>query len=234
MIKKMITLALATNIAAFAWPAHASLLTDPADIANSYVVNFDGVTHYGAANQVMITADTIQIGFSTEGGDGLLGEAPLGAWGLDSNGVWSLGKTFAGVDGDFTSGGAAASMTFDFGNAKVAQVGAFVNFSPDYSYDAGPFGTLPLPLYIAALDSLGNVIDSYELPTWTPGGTNDGAFYGFNHASADIAKFIISGPYAVADNLTFSTPIDEPTAFALALCALALLCYGRARADAHN
>ncbi|MGE3541381.1 MAG: PEP-CTERM sorting domain-containing protein [Candidatus Tectimicrobiota bacterium] len=210
--------------------ADADLITDPTLIPSPHVLTFDGVNLFGPAVKVPVGVGlTQEVRFSTLHGDGLLGEAPSGAWGLDSNGLWSLGKTFAGVDGDVAADGSVAIMLFDFAGKTVQHIGGFFNYSPDFTYDAGPFGFLPLPLYLAVLDAAGNVLEDQELPIFTPDAVNASVFYGFRRPSADIAQLVVSGPYAVVDDLTFSTPVPEPASLALLGLGLGVLSVCAAR-----
>lgn len=165
------------------------------------------------------------IGYSVQatssGGNLSLGEAPFGAWGLGSNGEWSLGKTFAGVDGGVDPQFGAASITFDFGPNKLAKVGAFLNYDPDFL----TFG-IPEVISIAAFDENGIELESWFLPIDTSADPiNGGAFYGIALDQALISKFVVYGPYAVVDDLTFAvaTEIPEPSTSALLATGLGLL-----------
>lgn len=154
---------------------------------------------------------------SSRGGGLSLGEPILGSWGLGSNGEWSLGKTFAGVDGGVDPVAGAASLVFDFG-APVFAAGGFLNYDPDF---LGPQG-VPEVLSIAAYDSGGAELESWFLPIWTPGGLNEGAFYGIALNEPLIARFVVFGPYAVIDDLTVA-PVPEPSTYALLLFGLVAL-----------
>lgn len=63
----------------------------------------------------------------------------------------------------------------------VHSVGAFMNYAPDPRYG---------PTYIDALDSSGNILESYELnssaPISTPYGVDAGASRGITRSTADI------------------------------------------------
>jgi hypothetical protein len=201
-------------------PAHAALITSPAELpgtAISITIGFDGPTGSNLSSPVDVGSGIL---FSTTGGPGSIGEAPLGAWSLGGNGLWSGGKTFAGVDGDFDGAGGPASMIFDLGGLLVRGVGGFMNFDPDFTY--GDPLSFPLPLYVAAYDASGALLEDYDVPVSTPNGFNDGAFYGIARIDADIARFVISGPYAVVDDLTVAA-IPEPSTYAMLLAGLGLL-----------
>lgn len=207
-------------VAIAAGPLHAALITSASDLANTSTFSFDTPAGSNLSSPVALGNG---VTFSTTGGPGSIGEAPLGAWSLGSNGFWSAGKTFAGVDGDFDDAGEAASMIFDFGDNPVSGVGGFLNFDPDFTY--GDPLSLPLPLYIAAYDAQGDLIEGHELPLFTPDGFNDGAFYGISVDAPEIAQFVISGPYAVVDDLTVAgdaVAIPEPATPALLLACVGL------------
>lgn len=155
---------------------------------------------------------------SSSGGNLSLGEAPLGAWGLGSNGEWSLGKTFAGVDGGVDEQTGAASITFDFGPNKWNKVGAFLNYDPDFL----TFG-IPEVISMDALDENGNVLESWFLPLIdTAGEVNGGAFYGIALDQPLISKLVIHGPYVVVDELIFAA-VPEPSTYALLAAGLSVL-----------
>jgi hypothetical protein len=76
-----------------------------------------------------------------------------------------------------------------------------------------------------ALEQNGAVLedDEFDLPLIaTPDGVNEGAFYGIGRETAEIAKFMIQGPYAVVDD-SFTTPVPEPSTYAMPLGILGLL-----------
>jgi hypothetical protein len=184
------------------------------------VIGFDGLVVLPSAPNGPVSAGS-GVSVSSVGGSLTLGEAFGGAWSLGDNGFWSLGKTFAGVDGGVDPLTGAASIRFEFASLQ-AQVGGFMNFDPGFE----TFG-IPEVLSFAAYDSGGNELESWFLPLdaiVTPGAFNGGEFYGIGRETADIASFVVFGPYAVIDDLTFTTtPIPEPSTYALLLAGLGLL-----------
>lgn len=204
-------------VAALAAPAaQAALVTE----LNGTVIGFDDLVvspaePYGPVEVGGGTGYSVLA--SAAGGNLALGEAPFGAWGLGSNGMWSLGKTFAGVDGGVDPLIGAASLTFEFATPVMA-VGAFLNYDPDFL----TFG-IPEIISIAVYDKDGVELEPMSfLPIYTgEDSLNDGAFYGIALSQPVISKFVVYGPYAVVDDLTFAVP--EPSTYALLLGGLALL-----------
>jgi hypothetical protein len=198
-----------------------------ADIVRSIsgtTIGFDGLVVLPSAPNGPVNAGS-GVTVSSVGGGLSLGEAPFpGAWDLGTNGFWSLGKTFAGVNGGVDPLAGAASLRFDFATPQ-AQVGGFMNFDPGFE----TFG-IPELLSFAAYDAGGNELESWFLPLDAivtppaPDDINFGQFYGIGRLSADIASFVVFGPYAVIDDLTFTTtPIPEPSTYAMLLAGLGLL-----------
>lgn len=227
MTIKSLGMACALALSAAVPSAYADLIIDASDLTpGALVQTFDDAAGYdNSASRVQIGQSlSVDLGVSALGGTLNFG-APYGAWSLGDNGEWT-GNAFAGVDGDFvdSSNGIAASLVFDFGDKTVSEVGALMNFDPGFVYGAG----LPLPLFIAAYDKLGNEVESHFLPVWTPAddfgnpALNTGMFFGIRSASANISRFEISGPYAVVDNVSFSAPVPEPQSWALALAGIAI------------
>jgi len=216
---KQLIAALALGIA-FVVPAHAAQIFSSADISGGLVQNFDDAGSYDTSGSRVQIGNSlgVDLGLSSAGGPSIF-SAP--AWTLSGNGEWSLGKTFVGVDGAFQdeASGIAASLFFDFGAKTVQSVGAFLNYDPSFTYGLG----FPLPLYIAAYDALGALIEDAWINIDTPNALNDGLFFGLDVGSAIISKFEISAPYAVVDDFTFSNPVPEPESLALLLAGLGIL-----------
>lgn len=208
--------------AAFAAPAQAAQITDAGFISNAKVQTFDDAASYDMSfARVQIGASLgVDLGLSTLGGALNFG-APYGAWSLGGNGEWTSAASFAGVDGDFSdaANGIAASLMFDFGSKTVQSFGAYVNYDSSFTYGSG----FPLPLYMAAYDKNGAVIEDAWFTVDTPAGVNQGAFFGLDVGSASVARVEISAPYAVVDNFTFSAPVPEPETYAMFLAGLGLL-----------
>lgn len=218
--------ALAGAVAAVvAGPVQADLIGSFAELsAGALVQQFDDSASYTTGvPRVQIGASLgTDLGVTASNGTLYFG-APFGAWSLGDNGEWT-GAAFVGVDGAGNpDAGVFPTLRFDFGGNRTSQVGAFMNFDPGFQY-----GGLPLPLYIAAYDVNGTLIEEYNLPVFTPAdgfgnpAINQGAFYGIKLANASIASFEVSGPYAVVDNLAFVTPVPEPSAYALLALGLGL------------
>lgn len=223
-LKQMLRAAVAAAALAVL-PVHAALLFDASEVPATpfaFTLTFDSPT--GAALNSPVSLGR-GVTFSTVGAPGSLGPAPLGTWLLEpdtggGNGQWSGGKTFAGVDGAFGPNGDVVAMRFSFAQ-PVKGVGGFMNYDPTYTF-GGPDLALPLPLYIAALGTDGLVLEDYELPVNTLNGFNDGLFYGIGRDAADIAAFVISGPFAVVDDLQVAA-VPEPSTYALMVAGLLAL-----------
>lgn len=199
--------------------AHAELITSPAEMGSSLLVQtFDEVFDTSTPRVQIGASLGADVGVSAANGPLIVG-APFGAWSLGDNGEWTSAQSFVGVDGGLDQTGNIGTLVFDFGGQTVSQVGAKLNFDPGYTYGFG----LPLPLYIAAYGLDGTLLDSHELPVFTPGAVDEGVFYGIRLATARIARFEISGPYAVVDDLSFTAPVPEPGSWALMGVGLAAL-----------
>jgi len=180
-----------------------------------------GYNFQNGPTQVQNGTSPIVITWTAAGGQqggGVLGQ---GSYGLAGNGSWgSGGQTYTAVDN------AAAQITMMF-SAPVSGVSMFVNYCPDCGGTAAS---------IAALDSGGNIIESYDLtvsaPISTPGGQNAGAYRGITHATSDIWGFEIFNMYMVGDDLTVTgaaSGVPEPTSGLLALGGLAGILIQRLR-----
>lgn len=209
--------ALAAALATAQGAAQAALITVAPD--GAAVIDFDDAASYTTGGPTVQIGGAIgaDVQVSALGGTLNFG-APFGAWSLTDNGEWT-GASFVGVDGAFQdeANGIAASLVFDLALPQ-GSVGGFLNFDPSFTYGGG----LPLPLYIAAYDSSGSLLEDHFVPMWTPGGLNAGAFFGISLDSDSIARFEVSGPYAVLDNLTIA-PVPEPSAIAAMLAGLGVL-----------
>jgi hypothetical protein len=215
-------LVLGALLCAGASAARADLITDALGVGpGANVLSFERGNDGMTVNDSNGIDTAIVVNFTTANGDRVIG-APLGLWDLGGNGFWSTALTFGAVDGGVDLNGNTALMSFDFNGLTVQKIGGFLNFNPDFTYGGG----LPLPLFIAAYALDGTLLEGQDLPISTPPdgnnveALNQGAFYGFSRQDADIAKFVVMGPYAAVDNLTFTTPVPEPSTWALLVAGL--------------
>lgn len=179
---------------------------------------FDFETVVGGPGPVVLNADVTLTGFGHPA-DTLEVGAPA-FWDLGENGFWSLGKTFAG------NNTAIGGMLVQFNGTTVQSVGAVFN------YLAAPAGN---PLQLLALDVDGNVLEGHSITIGTvsapPGGAvNAGEFYGITRATADIGALVITAPFVVMDDLSYTAPIPEPSTYAMVFGGLGLLALARRRA----
>lgn len=142
-----------------------------------------------------------------------------GGYGLGSNGSFDLPAVYAGLDGP------SGYMSFTF-DAPVAAFGAFLNYFPNNQASQK----------IGAYDSLGALLEEWELttvaPISTPGGVNAFAFRGIDLGTAVIKEFRLTGQYILAAATADGTPVNpnptpEPASLALVGVALAGAAWAR-------
>ncbi|MBC7779058.1 MAG: PEP-CTERM sorting domain-containing protein [Proteobacteria bacterium] len=112
---------------------------------------------------------------------------------LGGNGIWGVGKVFAGL-GSFFDPVVPGTMSFSF-NGAFATAGAFLNtFSPNGVITISAFG-------------VGGLLETHDVVIDTPGGENAGVFYGIGRSSAEITSISFSGTGVVLDDLAISTAV---------------------------
>ena len=191
---KALFIACATSLAL---PAHAALTSSASNIPDPQIIdfeNFDGFITPGP--------EIVAPGLSFTGTPNSI----LGAYiaDLGSNGIWGAGNHFAGTD-------ITGTLNFTFVNGLTQAAGAFLN-----SYDGSP-------ILISVLGDNHQIIESHTVSMDTPDGFNSGSFFGITRTSADIRSISFSGQGLVADDVTFTTPIPEPEAYAMLLAGLGLV-----------
>lgn len=191
----------AAVLATMATGAQAALVMN---FAADTVIDFETVN--GGPGPVDLNADVRLWGYGFPGATLEVGTPAF--WALGENGFWSLGKTFAGHDAP--TGGFVVS----FRGQSVASVGAFFN------YFTAPDGN---PMQLLALGVDGTVLEGHSVTIGTPDGVNEGAFYGISRAQADIGFLVVTAPYVVMDDLSYTAPVPEPTTYAMVLGGLGLL-----------
>lgn len=220
------------------WPAalmiapltmRADLITDPSLIPTpSIVIDFSQFTGTNTIDSTPLqvgSAVGVDVTVTSNNPDGsFIGSDP---YSLADNGTWQSPLSFAGIDVDFF-GGDAYTMTFDFNSGPVSAVGGFFNYASFAGSDFSDF-------IISALDSSGNVLESYDItqldPISSPDGlnaVNEGVFLGIVDPTADIAAFSISDSAAVITDLTFSSTssgeeVPEPSSLALSVFGLMIV-----------
>ncbi|MDX2194470.1 MAG: PEP-CTERM sorting domain-containing protein [Gemmatimonadales bacterium] len=186
-MKALRPLAAAALLAAAAAPsASAQLVTSTAGFGTTSVVNFSQFT---PGWTVMNTGDPfVQVGTpvgadvrmtQTAGTQGLYyGQFP--GWGLSGNGSWN--RPFVGVNQWGTA-------RFWFQNGPMQGVGGLMSYADCCTFN--------LPVFIRALDQMGNTLVEYDLVALAPiNGQpfNGGQFRGILRATADIWGFEFGSP----------------------------------------
>ncbi len=150
------------------------------------------------------------------GGGGNSGQGSVvgqGGYGLGGNGTFGGDAVYIGVD----SGTGFGQITF----ASVqTQFYGFWNYAPGFGDDAT----------LSTLDSMGNVIDSFNLvalaPISTPGGFNEFAFRGIE-SSAGFHGIRFGGNFILLAATTDGSPvapgIPEPASWAMLIAGFGLV-----------
>ena len=126
---------------------------------------------------------------------------------LGANGLWGIDNKFVAST---TPGG---TLTFTFDGTTRAVVGLVNHY-------AAFFGTGSVT--VSAFGVSNNLLESFSHTLISgPDSLNEGFYLGFVRATADIRSISFSGNAVVVDNLTFTTPVPEPTSLALAVAGLA-------------
>lgn len=197
--------------------AHAALITSAVPLGPTTVIDFQQFASVNFANAVPLQVGT-PVGLDVE----LYGIGTFDTYvgpvshSLGSNGQWN-----STTDVNFRSArlpvSSSLAMDFVFNTAAVSGVGGFMNYAPGYG-----------PVTIEAFDAGGVLLESYVIDTvapinTAPGSLNEGEFRGIQRGTADIARFRLSGGFAVIDDLTF-TGVPEPASLVLmAASGLALI-----------
>ncbi len=150
------------------------------------VVNFDNYDGFVTSGPELVAPGVTFSGSSST----------LGAFiaDLGGNGIWGVGKVFAGL-GSLGDPVATGAMTFSFSTAQ-ATAGAFLNaFAPDNQVTISAFG------------AANNLLDQHTVTIDTPNGENAGAFFGIGLSSPLIQSIRFSGSGVVLDDLAISTTV---------------------------
>ena len=205
--------------------ANAALITSLADLADPTTITF---APFGGAGNRVNGVGPVQVGaevgedvvFTSTSGSSFVGDTV--GYSLGGNGTWTT------AFGPFTGSNAdPVSMTYVFNDGPVNGVGGFLNYVPGQG-----------AVIIEVLDSLSNVLESFDLTTApggaisTPGAINDGAFRGMLRVSNDIHAFRVRDNFIVLDDLSFSRAVPGPGT--LTLIILGLTGAGLARRRKHR
>lgn len=201
--------------------AHASLFTNPSILDDRVEFNPAEVLSFNGAlgGQFQSPAgQTVRLGLEPVG---TMAELNPAIRNYGDNGFWSLGLTFVALV-DATTG----TMSFDFAGQTVDAVGGFVNYFRGV-------GELSPSLTISAYGVGGNLLESRTLSFSFGAGPDDfnlGVFAGIRRDVPEIARFTVSGDSAGVDFLGFTTPVPEPSTYAMLLAGLGLLGFAARRA----
>jgi hypothetical protein len=136
-----------------------------------------------------------------------------GGYGFSSNGYWDF--TMAGVNDSTDVYGVTDTMKFTL-SSPVSGIGGFLNYVPGSEN----------PTTIAAWDSGGNLIESFNLTFTTSGGNDTGFFFGFLEDSAIINSFTLTDNYIGITDLTVTGMTSTPEPGSLALIGSGFLLLG--------
>lgn len=204
--------AAAISSSLLAAPAQAALTDDIADILSPHTITFDefdglvgvGPTPVGGSvgQAVTFTASL---------------SSTLGAFisSLGSNGDWGFGNSHAATGDADNTGFGLLHYTFD--DKVTSAAGALLN-----AFDGGP-------IFLIAYGANTTILEAHVVSVSTPGGFNEGAFFGIVRPNADIRAIAFGGTGLVMDNLTFTTPVPEPETWAMMAVGLGLVGWVAAR-----
>lgn len=192
-------LAVAAALVGASAQAAPVILADGSVIPDAVVVDFEDFDGFITGGPVAVGS-----GVTFTGND----ESVVGAFVADlgANGIWGLGN-------HFVASTAPGTLTFTF-DGLTSAAAAFVNH---YAPSLGK-GNITVSAYGAS----NNLLESFTFPLVTgPFSINGGFYLGFMRDTADIRSIAFSGNAVVVDNLTFTTPVPEPTSLVLAVAGLA-------------
>ena len=194
--------------------AHATLITSAnALLPGSVYLHMDAPTRTDLAlgHAEFALGSGARVGVQALNG-GLATSGSGQAWDLGPNGQWAASGGYVAVDGGANvAAGTYASLVFDFGALTVAQVAATLNYNPAFEWQDSP-----LPLYIAAYDRTGQLLEAHEFLINTPAAQGGAVVRGIARSSASIASFEVTGPYAAVSRIGFTSPVPLPSALWLA------------------
>jgi len=195
-------------------PAQAALTGSVGDILSPHTITFDDAELDG-----LVGVGPTQVGTSA-GLDVIFTaslESTLGAFVADlgTNGLWGGASPFA------ATGSAAATgfglLHYTVTDKVTSGAGALLN-----SFDGGP-------ILMIAYGADTTILEAHVVSVSTPGGFNEGSFFGIVRPSADIRAIAFGGNGLVMDDLVLTTPVPEPETWAMMVAGLGLVGWAAAR-----
>lgn len=183
-------------------PAHAALTNNVGAIGSPVQTvdfeAFDGLVTTGP--------ESVAPGLTFTGDQ----DSVLGAFiaDLGDNGLWGAGNRFAAT-------GFIGELRFTFDSGRVSSsAGALVNHFAASS--------MPFAVVISAYGDNNQIIETHTVTVDTAADSlNEGLFLGIVRDQADIRSISFKGNAVVLDNLSFTTPVPEPSTYALLLAGIA-------------
>jgi hypothetical protein len=192
-------------------PASASVVTS---IPGGTVVPMPVLNAFGPGPQVFGPGITWTSTNATNQGGSVFGYT--NGYGFIGNGFWDAAAgPMAGLNDSKDVYGVTDTMTFALSTPQSA-VGGFLNYVPGSAN----------PTTIAVYDSTHTLIESFDLTFLTGGGTDTGAFFGFQESTADISFFTLTDNYVGLTNLTILQAPAVPEPSSLTLLGLGLASFG--------
>ena len=202
--------ALLAGLAVAVTPVHAALFIDSA--------NFGPVVENFQSFDNLITSGPQTLGGGVTLSSTIASTVGANVADLGDNGTWGINR-FAGI-GDSSNSVTIGDMTLALSTPSYG-VGALMNY----------YRTGTETINVAALNSIGGIIEQHAVTINSPGEFNFTLFVGIAGLTQDVSALRISGDGFVVDEIRLATaPVPEPGEFALMAAGLGVLgMYARRR-----